>query len=125
MQPAFCHEVWFSIYFSPSSSVVHSGTSSSPPSAYSPAVLVQIPVKRLLQHAWQHQEAYSTLYPSLLRLTTTHLPQLCLVEDWLKEEEIGKGELAWRVPQYKTELLREMTYTVLSHTLCHSYTSVC
>ena len=29
--------------------------SSTPPRAYGPSVLVQLPVKKLLQHAWKHQ----------------------------------------------------------------------
>ncbi|CAI8032929.1 Integrator complex subunit 2, partial [Geodia barretti] len=58
-----------------------------PPRPYSPAILAQIPVKQLLLYAGQNHAHYSALYPSLLRLTATHLPQLCLVEDWLKGEE--------------------------------------
>ena len=60
--------------------------------AYSPNVLVQIPMKHLLQYARQRQGDFATLYPSLLKLTATHFPQLCLVEDWLKEEECAKCE---------------------------------
>ena len=64
----------------------------STPKAYSPNVLVQIPMKHLLQHVRQQQGDYATLYPSLLKLTATHFPQLCLVEDWLKEEECAECE---------------------------------
>ena len=64
----------------------------SAPKTYSPNVLVQIPMKHLLQHVRQHQGDYATLYPSLLKLTATHFPQLCLVEDWLKEEECAECE---------------------------------
>ena len=64
------------------------------PKAYNPSILAQIPVKQLLLYAGQNHSHYASLYPSLLRLTATHLPQLCLVEDWLRgEEEGGRGEL--------------------------------
>ena len=67
-----------------------------PPRPYSPAILAQIPVKQLLLYAGQNHAHYSALYPSLLRLTATHLPQLCLVEDWLKgEEHSDRGEPAY------------------------------
>ncbi len=68
-----------------------SSASSVPARAYGPNVLAQIPMMQLLRHASQRQEAYSTLYPSLLRLTVTHFPQLCLVENWLMEES-DRGE---------------------------------
>lgn len=63
-----------------------SSSSSLPHGAYGPDMLARVPMMQLLRHASQHQEAYSTLYPSLLCLTITHLPQLCLVESWLREE---------------------------------------
>lgn len=36
-------------------SAVQLSVSPTPPRAYSPSVLVQLPVKKLLQHAWKHQ----------------------------------------------------------------------
>eukprot|EP00731_Ephydatia_muelleri_P025979 Em0018g79a len=60
-------------------------------SPYGPSILAQIPMKQLLQYARQHQGTYSTLYPSFLRLTATHLPQLCLAEEWLREEGLNGG----------------------------------
>ncbi|KAL5467653.1 hypothetical protein EMCRGX_G031914 [Ephydatia muelleri] len=61
-------------------------------SPYGPSILAQIPMKQLLQYARQHQGTYSTLYPSFLRLTATHLPQLCLAEEWLREEGLNGGD---------------------------------
>ena len=69
--------------------LVQSGNAVSSP--YGPSVLAQIPMKQLLQYARQHQATYSTLYPSFLRLTATHLPQLCLAEEWLREEGLEGG----------------------------------
>ena len=69
--------------------MAQSGSNLSSP--YGPSVLAQIPMKQLLQYARQHQGTYATLYPSFLRLTATHLPQLCLVEEWLREEGLSTG----------------------------------
>ena len=64
------------------------------PRAYSPKVLTQIPMKYLLDHARRFQGKYSTLYPTLLKLTAMQFPQLCLVCEWLTErrEISGEGE---------------------------------
>ena len=92
------------------------------PKAYSPNILLQLPVKRLLQHvsthqvsmvamttlyclqAWNdllllclsqththNQEAYRTIYSSLLRLIISHFPYLCLPEDWIKQDMLHQG----------------------------------
>lgn len=61
-------------------------------SPYGPSVLAQIPMKQLLQYARQHQGTYATLYPSFLRLAATHLPQLCLAEEWLREEGLAAAD---------------------------------
>lgn len=58
----------------------------SAPCGYSPNVLTQIPVKYLLNHAHLYQGRYSTLYPTLLKLTATQFPQLCLVCEWVTEQ---------------------------------------
>ena len=64
------------------------------PRAYGPKVLTQIPIKSLLDHARRFQSRYSTLYPTLLKLTAIQFPQLCLVCEWITEKrEIGGGEL--------------------------------
>ena len=56
-------------------------------------------MKQLLEHAQCHQAHYSTLYPALLKLTATHFPQLCLVEDWLAGEVATAGETALYIAQ--------------------------
>ena len=58
-----------------------------PPQDYSHSLYSQIPIKYLLQQARKSQEHYRDLYPPLLRLLVTYYPQLCLVEDWLCEED--------------------------------------
>jgi len=65
----------------------------STPCGYSPNVLTKIPVKYLLNHAHSYQSRYRTLYPTLLKLTSMQFPQLCLVCEWVAEEEetLGKG----------------------------------
>ncbi|XP_028396376.1 integrator complex subunit 2-like [Dendronephthya gigantea] len=57
------------------------------PPDYSRSLYSQIPIKYLLQQARKSQEHYRDLYPPLLRLLVTYYPQLCLVEDWLCEED--------------------------------------
>ena len=58
-----------------------------PPQDYSHSLYSQIPIKYLLQQARKSEEHYRDLYPPLLRLLVTYYPQLCLVEDWLCEED--------------------------------------
>ena len=57
------------------------------PSDYSPLLYSQIPMKYLLQRARKDQSNFRDLYPPLLRLLVTYFPQLCLVEDWIYEED--------------------------------------
>ena len=67
------------------------------PRAYGPKVLTQIPIKSLLDHARRFQGRYSTLYPTLLKLTAMQFPQLCLVCEWMTEKrEVGGKELEHR-----------------------------
>lgn len=63
----------------------------STPRAYGPLVMTQIPVKHLLTHSQLHHANYSTLYPTLLKLTATQFPQLCLVCEWLTEKKAITG----------------------------------
>ena len=44
-------------------------------------------MKQLLIQTRSNEESYGLLYPSMLRLLATHYPHLCLVEDWISEEE--------------------------------------
>ena len=47
----------------------------------------ELPIKFLLRLAHRDQQNYAGLYASLLRLVANHFPHLCLVDDWLTEEE--------------------------------------
>ena len=57
------------------------------PHSYSPHVIHFIPVKRLLLECTKQQVHYAPLYPRLIKLLVTHLPHLCLVTDWMEQEE--------------------------------------
>ena len=62
-------------------------TNNHQPKDYSHSLYSQIPIKYLIQQARNSQVHYRDLYPPLLRLLVTYYPQLCLVEDWLCEED--------------------------------------
>ena len=55
--------------------------------SYMLSVCRSIPVKQLVMFADRHHDWYSELSPSLVRLISTLLPELCLMEDWLEEED--------------------------------------
>ncbi|CAK8692806.1 unnamed protein product [Clavelina lepadiformis] len=55
------------------------------PSRYSSGLINMIPVKFLLHKAQRLPKSCQGLYPALLGLLTTHLPHLCLVEDWMQD----------------------------------------
>ncbi|RWS15481.1 Integrator complex subunit 2-like protein [Dinothrombium tinctorium] len=57
---------------------------------YSADILSKIPVFHLMQEARRDEQNFGVLFPSLLRLISTHYPQLCLVQDWLKVENKEK-----------------------------------
>lgn len=61
--------------------------------SYSPEFLSELPIRYLLQQARRDQQSYAGLFSPLLRLLATHFPHLCLVDDWLDEEE-GRGVIA-------------------------------
>lgn len=54
----------------------------------SPMLLSQIPVKHLLEQARSRRQDFRGLYAPLLQLINSHLPHLCLVDDWLRQEEV-------------------------------------
>lgn len=54
------------------------------PLRYSADLLAELPLKFLLGRAESQQGQFEGLFPSLLRLSATHYPHLCLVEDWLR-----------------------------------------
>lgn len=58
------------------------------PQWLSPMLLSQIPIKHLLEQARSRRQEFKGLYAPLLQLINTHLPHLCLVDDWLKQEEV-------------------------------------
>lgn len=70
----------------------------SAPLEYPPSLYSAIPIKQLFLLARDREVAYGDLYPTLLRLLTTHYPHLCLVEDWVEEEK-EKNTLSSKMPQ--------------------------
>ncbi|XP_051972929.1 integrator complex subunit 2-like [Xyrauchen texanus] len=58
------------------------------PKSYSPALMDQIPIKHLIRQAQSLQQELGGLHSALLRLLATNYPHLCLVEDWISEEEV-------------------------------------
>jgi len=58
------------------------------PQWLSPMLLSQIPIKHLLEQARSRRQEFKGLYAPLLQLINTHLPHLCLVGEWLKQEEV-------------------------------------
>ena len=57
------------------------------PHRYFADLLSKLPLKFLLSAAESQQDMFGGLFPSLLKLCTTHFPHLCLVEDWLRVDE--------------------------------------
>lgn len=57
------------------------------PREYSSHLYSFIPMKQLLIQVRSNEEDFGLLYPPMLRLLATHYPHLCLVEDWIGEEE--------------------------------------
>lgn len=60
------------------------------PTEYSADVYNQMPIKKLLLVSRENQSLYEDIYPPLLRLVIKNYPHLCLVEDYMFEEEIKK-----------------------------------
>ncbi|XP_069576218.1 integrator complex subunit 2 isoform X2 [Brachyistius frenatus] len=58
------------------------------PKSYSAALMDQIPIKYLVTQAQGLQQELGGLHSALLRLLATNFPHLCLVEDWVCEEEV-------------------------------------
>ncbi|XP_051972615.1 integrator complex subunit 2-like [Xyrauchen texanus] len=58
------------------------------PKSYSPALMDQIPIKHLIHQAQGLQQELGGLHSALLRLLATNYPHLCMVEDWISEEEV-------------------------------------
>lgn len=58
------------------------------PKSYSAALMDQIPIKYLVTQAHGLQQELGGLHSALLRLLATNYPHLCLVEDWVCEEEV-------------------------------------
>nr|CAB3256441.1 integrator complex subunit 2 [Phallusia mammillata] len=55
------------------------------PARYSSSLINQIPVKLLLYKAQRQPKCSQGLYPALLGLLITHLPHLCMVDDWMQD----------------------------------------
>ncbi|XP_075875995.1 integrator complex subunit 2 [Nelusetta ayraudi] len=58
------------------------------PKSYSATLMDQIPIKHLVTQAQGLQQELGGLHSALLRLLATNYPHLCLVEDWMCEEEV-------------------------------------
>nr|XP_033778684.1 integrator complex subunit 2 isoform X2 [Geotrypetes seraphini]XP_033778686.1 integrator complex subunit 2 isoform X2 [Geotrypetes seraphini]XP_033778687.1 integrator complex subunit 2 isoform X2 [Geotrypetes seraphini] len=58
------------------------------PKSYSSTLMDQIPIKYLIRQAQGLQQELGGLHSALLRLLATNYPHLCIVEDWICEEEI-------------------------------------
>lgn len=58
------------------------------PRCYSAALMDHIPIKFLVTQAQKLQKELGGLHSALLRLLATNYPHLCLVEDWVCEEEV-------------------------------------
>ncbi|XP_048582667.1 integrator complex subunit 2 isoform X2 [Nematostella vectensis] len=56
--------------------------------SYSSGLLAHIPIKYLVHQARARPAEYRGLYAPILRLLFTHYPHLCLVDEWLVEEEL-------------------------------------
>ncbi|KAG8587855.1 hypothetical protein GDO81_005800 [Engystomops pustulosus] len=58
------------------------------PKSYSSLLMDQIPIKFLIRQAQGLQQELGGLHSALLRLLATNYPHLCIVDDWICEEEI-------------------------------------
>ncbi|RXN06890.1 integrator complex subunit 2 [Labeo rohita] len=67
---------------------VFQGLAGKKPKSYSPALMDQIPIKHLIRQAQGLQQELGGLHSALLRLLATNYPHLCMVEDWISEEEV-------------------------------------
>ncbi|KAI5099789.1 integrator complex subunit 2 [Silurus meridionalis] len=58
------------------------------PKSYSATLMDQIPIKYLICQAQGLHQELGGLHSALLRLLATNYPHLCMVEDWMCEEEV-------------------------------------
>ncbi|XP_058267637.1 integrator complex subunit 2 isoform X1 [Hemibagrus wyckioides] len=58
------------------------------PKSYSATLMDQIPIKYLICQAQGLHHELGGLHSALLRLLATNYPHLCMVEDWICEEEV-------------------------------------
>ncbi|XP_055064363.1 integrator complex subunit 2 [Misgurnus anguillicaudatus] len=91
------------------------------PKSYSAALMDQIPIKYLIRQAQGLQQELGGLHSALLRLLATNYPHLCMVEDWISEEEVTgtlpllrKMLLTSSSCKYSQTQLREAFQNVLS-----------
>ncbi|XP_056593232.1 integrator complex subunit 2 [Triplophysa dalaica] len=91
------------------------------PKSYSAALMDQIPIKYLIRQAQGLQQELGGLHSALLRLLATNYPHLCMVEDWISEEEVTgtlpllrKMLLTSSSCKYSQTQLREAFQSVLS-----------
>lgn len=72
------------------------------PREYSAYLYSRITMKRLLVQARSNEQHFGLLYPTILRLLATHYPHLCLVEDWIGEEEALDKDAQYGAQQSST-----------------------
>uniref|UniRef100_A0A6Q2XLY1 Integrator complex subunit 2 n=1 Tax=Esox lucius TaxID=8010 RepID=A0A6Q2XLY1_ESOLU len=89
------------------------------PKSYSAALMDQIPIKYLITQAQGLQQELGGLHSALLRLLATNYPHLCMVEDWLCEEEVT-GTL----PLLRRMLLTSNTWRYSQMQLHHAFQKV-
>ena len=61
---------------------------------YGSDLLAGLPIRFLLQTAERDQAKFGVLFPQLLRLSSTQYPHLCLVQDWLADDDDDSKKLS-------------------------------
>ncbi|KAG8008224.1 Integrator complex subunit 2 [Nibea albiflora] len=80
------------------------------PKSYSASLMDQIPIKYLVTQAQGLQQELGGLHSALLRLLATNYPHLCLVEDWVCEEEVTAFQ---KLPSSSPRLMRILEHLTL------------
>ncbi|XP_067943730.1 integrator complex subunit 2-like [Watersipora subatra] len=61
-----------------------------PMMSYSNSLISSIPVKRLVSKAYEYRHQCGSLYPSLVKLLYTNIPQMCRADMWLPDKSIHR-----------------------------------
>ncbi|EGV98908.1 Integrator complex subunit 2 [Cricetulus griseus] len=96
------------------------------PKSYSSSLMDQIPIKFLIRQAQGLQQELGGLHSALLRLLATNYPHLCIVDDWICEEEItGTDALLRRMlltsnaKNHSPKQLQEVSHTQVMQIMEH------